>query len=79
MLLTGRNIHSLDLSAIPTQAAVEVSDGVVRFFLEKLKDDNDGAFLESISFTLSNTDNIKTYGETLAHTLASVDVHPTRS
>jgi len=76
VLPTGRNMHALDPSAIPTQAAVEVSDGVVRKLLEKLRDDNDGAYPESIAFTLWGTDNIKTYGESLAQVLALVGVRP---
>merc|ERR1712238_403639 len=59
-----------------TSALVEVSEGVVRKLLEKLKDDNDGAFPESIAFTLWGTDNIKTYGESLAQVLALVGVRP---
>jgi len=76
VLPTGRNMHALDPSSIPTQAAVEVSEGVVRKLLEKLKDENDGAFPESIAFTLWGTDNIKTYGESLAQVLALVGVRP---
>ena len=57
---TGRNMHSLDPSTIPTQVAVEVSEDVVRNVLEKLKDDNDGEFPESIVFALWGTDIIKT-------------------
>jgi len=76
VLPTGRNMHALDPSAIPTQAAVEVSDQVVRKLLEKLADDNDGAYPESIAFTLWGTDNIKTYGESLAQVLALVGVRP---
>jgi len=76
VLPTGRNMHALDPSAIPTTAAVEVSEDVVRKLLEKLKDENDGAFPESIAFTLWGTDNIKTYGESLAQVLALVGVRP---
>jgi len=76
VLPTGRNMHALDPSAIPTQAAVEVSQNVVEKLLEKLADDNDGAFPESIAFTLWGTDNIKTYGESLAQVLALVGVKP---
>ena len=76
VLPTGRNMHALDPSAIPTQAAVEVSEDVVRKLLEKLADENDGAFPESIAFTLWGTDNIKTYGESLAQVLALVGVRP---
>merc|ERR1719223_1801703 len=38
VLPTGRNMHALDPSSIPTTAPVEVSEGVVRKLLEKLKD-----------------------------------------
>jgi len=76
VLPTGRNMHALDPSAIPTAAAVEVSEDVVRKLLEKLKDENDGKFPESIAFTLWGTDNIKTYGESLAQVLALVGVRP---
>ena len=44
ILPTGRNMHTLDPSAIPTSAAVEVSSGVVEKLLEELRDDNDGMF-----------------------------------
>jgi magnesium chelatase subunit H len=76
VLPTGRNMHALDPSAIPTTAAVEVSQDVVRKLLEKLSDDNNGEFPESIAFTLWGTDNIKTYGESLAQVLALVGVRP---
>jgi len=76
VLPTGRNMHALDPSSIPTQAAVEVAEDVVRKLLEKLSDENDGAYPESIAFTLWGTDNIKTYGESLAQVLALVGVRP---
>merc|ERR1711966_415353 len=44
VLPTGRNMHALDPSSIPTQAAVEVSEGVVNKLLEKLADENDGMY-----------------------------------
>lgn len=76
VLPTGRNMHALDPSAIPTAAAVEVANDVVRKLLEKLKDENNGMYPESIAFTLWGTDNIKTYGESLAQVLALVGVRP---
>jgi magnesium chelatase subunit H len=76
VLPTGRNMHALDPSAIPTQAAIEVSEKVVEKLLDKLKADNNGAYPESIAFTLWGTDNIKTYGESLAQVLALVGVRP---
>jgi magnesium chelatase subunit H len=75
VLPTGRNMHALDPSSIPTAAAVEVSQDVVRKLLEKLKEQG-GAYPESIAFTLWGTDNIKTYGESLAQVLALVGVRP---
>merc|ERR1711966_416009 len=39
VLPTGRNMHALDPSAIPTQAAVEISEGVVNKLLEKLSNE----------------------------------------
>merc|ERR1712071_211985 len=68
-------MHALDPSSIPTQAAVEVSQDVVRKLLEKLEEQH-GAYPESIAFTLWGTDNIKTYGESLAQVLALVGVKP---
>merc|ERR1712127_827774 len=76
VLPTGRNMHALDPSSIPTQAAVEVSEDVVRKLIEKLADENDGKYPESIAFTLWGTDNIKTYGESLAQVLALAGVRP---
>jgi magnesium chelatase subunit H len=76
VLPTGRNMHALDPSSIPTKAAVDVSEGVVRKLLERLKQDNGGNYPESIAFTLWGTDNIKTYGESLAQVLALVGVRP---
>ena len=49
---------------------------VLDFFEEKLKNDNDGAFPESITFTLWDTDNIKTYRESLTQVLTLFGVHP---
>ncbi|KAG7348089.1 cobaltochelatase [Nitzschia inconspicua] len=76
VLPTGRNMHALDPSAIPTQAAVEVAESVTRKLLEKLQDENGGKYPESIAFTLWGTDNIKTYGESLAQVLSLVGVRP---
>ena len=77
VLPTGRNMHALDPASIPTAAAVEISEQVVEKLLEKLKQENpEGDYPESIAFTLWGTDNIKTYGESLAQVLALVGVRP---
>jgi magnesium chelatase subunit H len=76
VLPTGRNMHALDPSAIPTNAAVEVAQDVVNKLLDKLKAENGGNYPETIAFTLWGTDNIKTYGESLAQVLALAGVRP---
>merc|ERR1712127_943687 len=76
VLPTGRNMHALDPTAIPTTAAVEVANATVRKLIENLQKTNGGTYPESIAFTLWGTDNIKTYGESLAQVLYLVGVRP---
>merc|ERR1712127_67994 len=76
VLPTGRNMHALDPTAIPTTAAVEVANATVRKLIENLQKTNGGTYPESIAFTLWGTDNNKTYGESLAQVLALVGVRP---
>jgi len=76
VLPTGRNMHALDPSSIPTAAAVEVAEQVTNKLLEKLKIENLGKFPETIAFTLWGTDNIKTYGESLAQVLSLAGIRP---
>eukprot|EP00961_Rhodomonas_salina_P125349 1688766-Rhodomonas_salina.1 len=66
VLPTGKNMHALDPQSIPTSAAVDCAKVVVERLLERLQADNGGVYPESIAFTLWGTDNIKTYGESLA-------------
>ena len=75
VLPTGKNMHALDPQSIPTTAAVECANRVVDKLLERLEKDN-GALPESVAFTLWGTDNIKTYGESLAQVLGLVGVRP---
>jgi len=74
VLPTGKNMHALDPQSIPTKAAVDIAFIVVDKLLENLK--TQGEEPESIAFTLWGTDNIKTYGESLAQVLALVGVRP---
>ncbi|KAG5176932.1 magnesium chelatase subunit H, putative chloroplast precursor [Tribonema minus] len=76
VLPTGKNMHALDPQSIPTKAAVDVAEMVCNRLLERLRQDNDGKYPESVAFTLWGTDNIKTYGESLAQVLALVGVRP---
>ena len=75
VLPTGKNMHGLDPQSIPTSAAVDVAKTVVDRLLERMRQDS-GAYPQSIAFTLWGTDNIKTYGESLAQVLMLVGVKP---
>jgi len=75
VLPTGKNMHGLDPQSIPTSAAVDVALVVVDRLIERMKIDS-GAYPQSVAFTLWGTDNIKTYGESLAQVLMLVGVRP---
>lgn len=75
VLPTGKNMHGLDPQSIPTSAAVDVAKVVVDRLIERMKVDS-GAYPQSVAFTLWGTDNIKTYGESLAQVLMLVGVKP---
>jgi magnesium chelatase subunit H len=76
VLPTGKNIHALDPQSIPTLAAVKSAKIVVDRLLERQKLDNDGKYPETIACVLWGTDNIKTYGESLAQIMWMVGVRP---
>jgi magnesium chelatase subunit H len=75
VLPTGKNMHGLDPQSIPTSAAVDVAKLVADRLLERMKAET-GAYPQSIAFTLWGTDNIKTYGESLAQVLMLLGVRP---
>ncbi|URD52034.1 magnesium chelatase subunit H [Chroococcidiopsis sp. CCNUC1] len=76
VLPTGKNIHALDPQAIPTMAAVRSAKIVVDRLLDRNKAENGGKFPETIACVLWGTDNIKTYGESLAQIMWMVGVRP---
>ncbi len=76
VLPTGKNIHALDPQSIPTTAAVQSAKIVVDRLLERQKADNGGKYPETIACVLWGTDNIKTYGESLAQVMWMVGVRP---
>jgi magnesium chelatase subunit H len=76
VLPTGKNIHALDPQSIPTAAAVKSAKVVVDRLLARQRSENNGAWPESIAMVLWGTDNIKTYGESLAQILWMVGVRP---
>lgn len=76
VLPTGKNIHALDPQAIPTAAACKSAKVVVDRLLERQRQENDGKWPESIALVLWGTDNIKTYGESLAQVMEIVGVRP---
>ncbi|ELR98632.1 magnesium chelatase subunit H [Gloeocapsa sp. PCC 73106] len=76
VLPTGKNIHALDPQSIPTSAAIQSAKVVVDRLLERQKQENGGKYPETIASVLWGTDNIKTYGESLAQILWMVGVKP---
>jgi len=75
VLPTGKNIHALDPQSIPTAAAVQSAKTVVDRLLARQQAET-GTWPETIAFVLWGTDNIKTYGESLAQILWMVGVRP---
>jgi magnesium chelatase subunit H len=75
VLPTGKNIHALDPQAIPTVAAVKSAKIVVDRLLERQRAET-GKYPETIASVLWGTDNIKTYGESLAQIMWMVGVKP---
>jgi magnesium chelatase subunit H len=76
VLPTGKNIHALDPQSIPTAAAVKSAKIVVDRLLDRERDQNGGKYPETIALVLWGTDNIKTYGESLAQVMMMVGVKP---
>nr|CAD1844184.1 unnamed protein product [Ananas comosus var. bracteatus] len=76
VLPTGKNIHALDPQAIPTAAAMQSAKVVVDRLIERQKADNGGKYPETVALVLWGTDNIKTYGESLAQVLWMIGVRP---
>ncbi len=76
VLPTGKNIHALDPQSIPTTAAVQSAKVVVDRLLARHQSENGGNYPETIACVLWGTDNIKTYGESLAQIMWMVGVRP---
>ncbi|MBD2184007.1 magnesium chelatase subunit H [Planktothrix sp. FACHB-1355] len=75
VLPTGKNIHALDPQSIPTAAAVKSAKIVVDRLLDRQRAET-GNWPETIACVLWGTDNIKTYGESLAQIMWMVGVKP---
>ncbi|MEB3279005.1 MAG: magnesium chelatase subunit H [Lyngbya sp.] len=76
VLPTGKNMHALDPQSIPTAAAVKSAAIVVERLIARQKIENGGNYPETIAVVLWGTDNIKTYGESLAQVMWMVGVKP---
>merc|ERR1712137_953291 len=76
VLPTGKNIHALDPQSIPTAAACKSAKVIVERLIERQKVENGGVYPETIALVLWGTDNIKTYGESLAQVMYMVGVEP---
>jgi magnesium chelatase subunit H len=75
VLPSGKNIHALDPQAIPTRAAIAAAKVVVDRLIERQRAEQ-GTWPETIACVLWGTDNIKTYGESLAQILWFIGVRP---
>ncbi len=75
VLPSGKNIHALDPQSIPTTAAIAAAKGVVDKLIERQRKEQ-GDWPETIACVLWGTDNIKTYGESLAQILWFIGVRP---
>ena len=75
VLPSGKNLHALDPQAIPTRAAIAAAKIVVDRLIERQKAEQ-GNWPETIACVLWGTDNIKTYGESLAQILWFIGVRP---
>ncbi len=76
VLPTGKNMHALDPQSIPTAAAVKSAKIVVDRLIDRQKIENGGEYPETIAVVLWGTDNIKTYGESLAQVMWMVGAKP---
>ena len=76
VLPTGKNMHALDPQAIPTAAAVKSAKVVVDRLLARQREESGGKYPETIAIVLWGTDNIKTYGESLAQVLWAIGAKP---
>jgi magnesium chelatase subunit H len=76
VLPTGKNIHALDPQSIPTSAAVQSAKVVVDRLITRNRSENNGNYPETIACVLWGTDNIKTYGESLAQIMWMIGVRP---
>ncbi|MBC7971272.1 MAG: magnesium chelatase subunit H [Verrucomicrobia bacterium] len=76
VLPTGKNIHALDPQSIPTSAAIKSAKVVVDRLIARQCADNNGQYPETIAAVLWGTDNIKTYGESLAQIYWMLGVAP---
>lgn len=76
VLPTGKNMHALDPQSIPTTAAILSAKIVVDRLLDRQRAENDGKWPETIACVLWGTDNIKTYGESLAQVMWMIGVRP---
>lgn len=74
-LPSGRNIHALDPTAIPSPVAVRNGARVAGMMLQKHLEET-GCYPESIGMILWGLDNIKTQGEAIAQAFALVGVRP---
>jgi magnesium chelatase subunit H len=72
---TGRNIHALDPFRVPTPAAVQAGEKLVRQMLDRLSLEQ-GALPETVAMVLWGTDNLKSECEGVAQVFSLLGVRP---
>jgi magnesium chelatase subunit H len=74
-LPSGRNIHSLDPSSVPSPVAIRNAKRVVDLMLARNHEET-GSYPKSIGMILWGLDNIKTQGEAIAQAFALIGIEP---
>lgn len=76
VLPTGRNIHALDPYRMPSAAAWERGSAIAENVIRQHREQNEGAYPETVAVMLWGLDAIKTRGESVAIALALVGARP---
>ena len=78
VLPTGRNIHALDPYRMPSAAAMERGRAAAEAILVAHREQNEGAWPETVAVNLWGLDAIKTKGESVGIALALVGARPVK-
>ncbi|MDX3073401.1 cobaltochelatase subunit CobN [Streptomyces sp. MI02-7b] len=76
VLPTGRNFYSVDPKAVPSRLAWETGQALADSLLARYREDNDGAWPQSVGLSLWGTSAMRTAGDDIAEALALLGVRP---